>query len=64
MRKTDCLTLHIVKETQSNMFCPRCGVVVPPNTQCIASPSRPQIHYHPDCLLAMARNLGRQVVWA
>ncbi len=64
MSKSDCFTLHIIKEKESNMFCPRCGVVVPPNTKCIASPSRPQVHYHPDCLLTMARSLGRQVVWA
>ena len=62
--KKTCYTLHIVKEKDSNMFCPRCGVVVPRDTQCIPSPSNPLVHYHPNCLVNMARNLGQQVVWA
>lgn len=59
-----CLTLHITRETENNVFCPRCGLIVPRDTKCIASPSNPQVHYHPNCLLTMAASLGRNVVWA
>ena len=62
--KRSCFTLHMMRETETNVFCPRCGVVVPRDTHCIPSPSNPQVHYHPNCLITMARGLGQNVVWA
>ncbi len=64
MSKTTCFTLHMVRERERNVFCPRCGLLVPQNTSCIPSPSNPLVHYHPNCLVSMAASLGRNVVWA
>ena len=57
------LTLHVVREKEPNVFCPRCGLVVPPETKCIPSPTRPEVHYHAACMYAMAEQLRRPVLW-
>jgi hypothetical protein len=64
VNQKNCFTLQITREKDANVFCPRCGLVVPRETKCIASPSNPLVHYHPNCLLTMAESLGRNVVWA
>lgn len=64
MNQTNCLTLHLTREKDVNVFCPRCGLIVPRDTKCIPSPSNPQVHYHPNCLLTMAAALGRNISWA
>jgi hypothetical protein len=58
------LTVNVIREKEPNMFCPRCGVVVPRDTHCVPSPTRPEIHYHPQCLLTLAQTLGRPILWA
>lgn len=64
MKQTNVLTVNVLREQEDNMFCPRCGVVVPRDTHCVPSPTRPEVHYHPQCLVALAQQLGRPVVWA
>ena len=58
------LTLPLTKTVLPNQFCPRCGLVVPPQTKCIPSPSRPEVHYHPDCFYALAQKVGCRIHWA
>lgn len=63
MKAANILKLKIERESMSNAFCPRCGLVVPPDTRFIPSPTRPEEHYHARCLLALAEQLGRQIQW-
>jgi hypothetical protein len=58
------LRLSLVSEKKPNQFCPRCGLVVPQETKCIASPTRPEVHYHPDCFYALAQGVGCLIQWA
>ena len=64
MTTRNVLTLHIRREKEVNVFCPRCGLVVPPNTKCIPSPTRPEVHYHAACMYAMVEQLRRPILWA
>lgn len=64
MRERKVLTVNVIRETEYNIFCPRCGVVVPRDTHCVPSPTRPEMHYHPKCLFSMAEQLGRPILWA
>jgi hypothetical protein len=57
------LKLRIERESTQNAFCPRCGLVVPPYTRFIPSPTRPEEHYHAKCLLALAEQLGSSIQW-
>jgi hypothetical protein len=61
--KENNLTLRIQKEQNANVFCPRCGLIVPLHTKCIPSPTRPEVHYHANCMLTLAERLGRRVEW-
>lgn len=64
MRTRKVLTLSLAREKNPNQFCPRCGVLVPQETKCIASPTRPDVHYHADCFYALAEGIGCRIQWA
>ena len=63
MKMKNVLTLPLQKEKTTNQFCPSCGVVVPLETKCIPSPSRPEAHYHPVCFYALAQKVGCRIDW-
>ncbi|MBI3663964.1 MAG: hypothetical protein HY234_13060 [Acidobacteria bacterium] len=63
MKAKNILKLRIERESTQNAFCPRCGLVVPPYTRFIPSPTRPEEHYHAKCLLALAEQLGSHIQW-
>jgi len=63
LKPKNILKLLIERESAQNAFCPRCGVIVPPYTRFIPSPTRPEEHYHARCLLAMAEQLGSPIQW-
>jgi hypothetical protein len=62
--KKNVLVVRIQKEREPNVFCPRCGVIVPPGTRCIPSPTREEVHYHANCFLRFAQQLGGRIEWA
>ncbi len=64
MRTRNVLTVQVQREKDVNVFCPRCGLVVPLETKCIPSPTRPEVHYHAACMYAMAAQLQRPIQWA
>jgi hypothetical protein len=64
IRMKNVLVVRIQKEREQNIFCPRCGVIVPPGTKCIPSPTREEVHYHASCFLAFAEQLGRRIAWS
>ena len=63
MKTPNILKLRIERESTTNAFCPRCGLVVPPYTRFIPSPTRPEEHYHARCLLSLAEQLGSRIQW-
>ncbi len=58
------LTFHVIKQKCTNQFCPRCGVVIPPETKCIPSPTHGDVHYHPNCFYALAEGTGCRIQYA
>jgi hypothetical protein len=57
-RKQKVLTLRVMLQKGHNRFCPRCGVVIPPQTKCIPSPTHEDVQYHVKCFYAMAQHIG------
>ncbi len=64
MFKNKTLTLKVMKQKQSNQFCPRCGGIIPPETKCIPSPTHGDVQYHPNCLYALAEQVGCRIQYA
>lgn len=62
--RTNKLTLHVCRQKDHNVFCPRCGIVIPPETKSIASPTHAGVHYHPRCLYSVAEQVGIRIQWA
>jgi hypothetical protein len=57
-KKSKILTLRVMVQKRPNQFCPRCGVVVPPDTKCIPSPTHQDVEYHVSCFYALAQQIG------
>ncbi len=64
MREKNVLTLRVVRQKQTNHFCPRCGVIIPPETKCIPSPNHQDVQYHLNCFYALVQQVGCRVQYA